>query len=115
MQDVFPGIIKKLPKLDFGIPGLTVHSDRTPSGTVWFVSAEREVEFPEHAHGAQWTIVVAGRCRLTFDGQTKEYAKGDTYTIPASVPHRITLFPGYAEVDWVADEAPGEIEEAAEP
>lgn len=53
MNKIFPDIIDKVPSRDYGIEGLTVHVDHTSTGTVYFVSAEKEVPFPEHAHAAQ--------------------------------------------------------------
>ena len=38
-----------------------------------------------------------------MNGETKIYRKGDTYRLPANVPHQITLGAGYAEVDYVDD------------
>lgn len=43
-----------------------------------------------------------------MDGETKIYTKGDTYVIPAEKEHRITLFAGYSEVDYVDDPHDGE-------
>ena len=100
---MFPGIIKKVPLRDYGIPGLEVSADHTSTGTVYFVSATREVEFPTHSHAEQWTVVIGGECRLTMNGATKVFRAGETYRIPAGVPHQITLGAGYSEVDYVDD------------
>lgn len=103
MQRFFHEIIDKVPTRDYGIEGLTVHVDHTSTGTVYFVSAEKEVVFPEHSHAAQWTIVVTGSCSFTANGETKIYKAGDTYLIPAGLKHQITLHAGYSEVDYVDD------------
>ena len=105
---MFPEIIKKVPVRDYGIDGLTTHVDHTPTGTVYFVTAEKEVVFPEHAHAAQWTIVVSGSCTFTTNGETKTYGAGETYYIPAGLKHQITLHAGYSEVDYVDDPRDGE-------
>ena len=68
-----------------------------------YASAEKEVVFPLHSHAEQWTIVVSGECRLSMDGKVKTYRAGETYLIPAGVPHQITLGAGYSEVDYVDD------------
>jgi len=101
--DMFPDIIDKVPLRDYRLEGLTVHADHTSTGTVYFVSAAREVVFPTHAHAAQWTVVVSGECRFTMNGETRICKAGDTYLIPAGVPHQITLGAGYSEVDYVDD------------
>ena len=101
-------IIKKVPRRDYGMEGLEVHVDHTTTGTVYFVSAEKEVVFPEHSHAAQWTIVVSGSCTFTADGESKIYSAGETYFIPAGLKHQITLHAGYSEVDYVDDPLDGE-------
>ena len=105
---MFADIIKKVPSRDYGIDGLEVHVDHTSTGTVYFVSAAKEVVFPEHAHAAQWTIVVSGSCTFTADGESKIYSAGETYFIPAGLRHQITLHAGYSEVDYVDDPLDGE-------
>ena len=92
---MFADIIKKVPSRDYGIDGLEVHVDHTSTGTVYFVSAAKEVAFPEHAHAAQWTIVVSGSCTFTANGESKIYSAG--------LRHQITLHAGYSEVDYVDD------------
>ena len=88
---MFPDFIRKVPMRDYGIDGLEVHADHTSTGTVYFVSAAKEVPFPTHSHAAQWSIVVSGECRLTMDGITRTFKAGDTYRIPAGAVHQITL------------------------
>lgn len=105
---MFHDIIKKVPRRDYGIDGLEVHVDHTTTGTVYFVSAQKEVAFPEHAHAAQWTIVVTGSCTFTADGKSTTYNAGETYFIPAGLKHQITLHAGYSEVDYVDDPRDGE-------
>ncbi|MBO5589187.1 MAG: cupin domain-containing protein [Anaerovibrio sp.] len=97
MSAVFPDIIDKVPVRDYGIDGLSVHVDHTSTGTVYFVSAEKEVPFPEHSHAAQWTVVVSGKCLFTANGETKTYQQGDTYFIPAGLnfPFGSHIFPYY--------------------
>ncbi|MBQ9453733.1 MAG: cupin domain-containing protein [Desulfovibrio sp.] len=87
MAAFFHDIIGKVPTRDYGIEGLTVHVDHTSTGTVYFVSAEKEVTFPEHSHAAQWTAVISGKCLFTANGETKTYQQGETYFIPAGLKH----------------------------
>lgn len=107
-MSIFPDIIGKIPSREYGIDGLEVHVDHTSMGTVYFVSAAKDVAFPEHSHAAQWTVVVSGECRFTANGTTTVYKQGDTYCIPAGLKHQITLCAGYAEVDYVDDPHDGE-------
>lgn len=108
---MFPDIIKKIPARDYKIDGLEVHVDHTKTGTIYFVSAEKEVVFPLHNHAAQWTIVISGSCTFTANGETKTYNTGETYFIPAGLKHQITLHAGYSEFDYVDDPLDGEIGE----
>ena len=39
----------------------------------------RGVEVPEHAHGAQWGVVLEGWVEFTIGGETQTYRRGDTY------------------------------------
>ena len=40
------------------------------------------VEVPEHAHGAQWGVVLEGAVEFTIGGETRTYRRGDTYFVP---------------------------------
>lgn len=61
------------------------------------------VEVPEHAHGAQWGVVLAGEVEFTIGVETTTYRRGDTFFVPADVPHRATISPGYVGIDVFAD------------
>ena len=100
MENPFPPFVFDLPQKDYGFDGLTVHADHSAIGETYFVFAEKELHFPENAHGAQWTVVISGKCDFTADGKTTSYKKGDTYYILTGLKHQITLYPGYAEVDY---------------
>lgn len=108
MNNIFPNIIKAIPERDYGIEGLTVHVDHTKQGTIYFVHAKKDIEFPEHSHEEQWTVVLSGKCTLSMNGETKIYQQGDTYIIPSGMKHQITLHAGYSEVDYVNDPHDGE-------
>ncbi len=107
-SQAFPSFIRSITPKDYGIPGLEVHYAHTPQGTMWWVRADREVEFPVHEHARQWTVVVAGSCTLTINGESHTYHQGETYIIPGHTPHQITLHAGYAEVDYVDDPHDGD-------
>lgn len=104
MKYPFPDFVKKLPVKDYGLPGLIVHADKSALGEIYFAYAEQKTIFPEHTHGAQWTVVISGKCDFTSNGRTVTYNQGDTYLIHAGQKHQITLYPGYAEMDYVLDE-----------
>ena len=107
MKNPFPEFVKRLPLRDYGMPGLVVHVDTSALGETFFVVAEKEIVFPEHAHGAQFTMVVNGSCDFTADGWTVTYSKGDSYYIPEGKKHQITLHQGYAEMNYVLNVGTG--------
>ena len=107
-KELFTQIIKNIPSVDYGLKGLEVHRSHTKEGTMYFVTAHEEIEFPVHSHAEQWTVVLSGVCTYTANGETKVYKKGDIYTIPTNTPHKITLHKGYSEIDYVDDPNDGE-------
>ena len=60
-------------------------------------------DLPEHAHGAQWGVVLRGSVDFTIGGETRTYGPGETYSIPAGVPHSAFMHPGTAGIDVFAD------------
>lgn len=76
---------------------------QAPDGIAMFYELPDGAEVPEHAHGAQWGVVLAGRVDFTIGGETTMYERGDTFSIPAGVPHRAVIHPGYAGIDVFAD------------
>ena len=62
------------------------------------------VEVPEHAHGAQWGVVLEGSIEFTIGGETRTYRRGDTYYVP-DVGRRTapSSRPGYVGIDVFAD------------
>jgi hypothetical protein len=58
---------------------------------------------PEHAHGAQWGVVLEGAIDFTIDGETRTYSAGDTYFVPDGAAHSAVIHPGYVGIDVFAD------------
>ena len=54
---------------------------------------------PEHQHGALWGTLVHGSLELTIDGETRTYAPGDSWNIPAGAPHAAKLKAGSLAID----------------
>ena len=61
---------------------------------------DKDVDLPEHFHESQWGIVFEGKIKLTIDGITKTYTKGDRYYIPKGVKHSGKIFTGYADMTF---------------
>jgi quercetin dioxygenase-like cupin family protein len=68
-----------------------------------FYSMDHDVDVPEHAHGPQWGVVLAGTMEMTIAGETRTYSKGDTYDVPDGAPHAVRIRAGYRGVDVFAD------------
>jgi quercetin dioxygenase-like cupin family protein len=95
----FPQMIKDLPKADIPFMGVTGWISQAADHQVVFMEIEAIGKVKEHAHGAQWGIVVEGEMDLTIAGDTKTYEKGDSYYIPGGVLHSAE----FKKKTWVID------------
>lgn len=98
MSKVFPDIVTQLPEGGLGIEGLRIYVSHSDTHEVWFLETDVELDYPAHAHKAQWGIVLEGKMELTIFGQTKPYSKGDRYFIPEGAEHSIKMHEGYSEI-----------------
>ena len=59
------------------------------------------IDVPEHSHpNEQLGFILQGKLRFTIGGETRELGPGDTYCIPADVPHQASTGPeGCVAVD----------------
>jgi|PersoiStandDraft_1058852.scaffolds.fasta_scaffold289572_1 mannose-6-phosphate isomerase-like protein (cupin superfamily) len=99
----FPDFIRKLPEADIpyaGLRGMLAQGDR---GQMVFNEADTEVDVVEHSHGEQWGVVLEGRVDFIIRGQKQSYYAGDSYYIPAGVPHGVTFHPGARSLDFFSD------------
>jgi len=98
----FTTLITGLPQADIPVEGVRA----------WILAAEgRQIAFfdidpigavAEHTHEEQWGIVVEGEMSLTIGGVTKVYRQGDSYRIPAGVPHGATFASHFRAIDVFA-------------
>lgn len=103
MKKEFPEFIKGLTQADLPIEGLRGWVLQSESGQVLFNESEIKLVIPEHKHGDQWGIVVAGRIELIIGGEQNTFVQGDSYFIPANTPHSAVIYPGFRAVDYFAD------------
>ena len=96
----FPGPIHKLPEADAPFPGITMRLLQGPTASATFVEAREEARVPEHAHGAQWGIVVDGELLLKIGGETRILRRGDEYFVPPGIRHAATLKAGSRVIDF---------------
>ena len=100
MKTIFPEAIEKLPLANIPLDGLTAFLSQGPEHQILFMDFDKDVDLPEHAHDAQFGIVLEGRIDLTIDGEKKSYYKGDRYYIPSGVKHFGKIYAGYADVTF---------------
>lgn len=93
-ESFFADIITSLPRADVPIPGIKAYLFQGEDKQLVFMEFAEEVDVPEHSHAAQWGAVLKGEIALTVGGETNTYRPGDTYFIPAGVPHRARISAG---------------------
>jgi quercetin dioxygenase-like cupin family protein len=102
-EPYFPEFIRALPQPDGPLQGLEAWMLQTDQAMGMFFELPDGVVVPEHAHGAQWGVVLEGSLEFTIGGETKVYGPGDTYFIGAGVAHSAVIHPGYVGIDVFAD------------
>lgn len=105
MASPYPPIIADLPEADIPMAGVRGWLLQGASRQAVFFELPPGSVVPEHAHGAQWGVVIQGEIDLTIAGVRRTYRKGDTYEIPAGALHS-ALCPGGALIlDLFSDAA----------
>lgn len=101
----FPDFIAALPGLELPFPEDVVQCSamRSEGGLVVFFTFLKEMELPTHSHGAQWGVVVEGEIAFTIGGETRTCRPGDSYDIPAGVPHGARIAAGTRVIDVFAE------------
>jgi quercetin dioxygenase-like cupin family protein len=100
LSDVFTEQITKLPKIV--VPGgVTIYLAKAETQVVYFLTAAEDLDYPAHAHAAQFAVVLEGCIEITTSEGTKSYGKGDRYCLPAGMEHCAKLHAGFAEMSIV--------------
>jgi quercetin dioxygenase-like cupin family protein len=99
----FADFIRALPMVDSPLASLRGWMQQTGQALTMFYEIPAGVDVPEHAHGAQWGVVLAGSVDFTIGGETTTYGRGDTYYVPDGVPHSAVIHPGFVGIDVFAD------------
>jgi len=100
MSKVFPAPIRKLPKADIPMEGLTAFLSQSRSHQVLFMEFERDVDLPEHSHHAQVGFVLEGKIELVIGGEKHCFTKGDRYYIPDGAKHSAKIYAGYVDITF---------------
>ncbi|KYK22173.1 hypothetical protein AYK25_07465 [Thermoplasmatales archaeon SM1-50] len=101
--DLFPEIIKSLPEADIAFKGVRGWISQGKDHQIVFFDIEPVGKIPEHAHKAQWGIVIDGEMDLTIGSITKTYKKGDSYYIPHGVVHSAVFKTRTRALDFFTD------------
>lgn len=99
----FAEFIRALPLVDSPLASLRGWMLQTRQALAMFYEIPDGVDVPEHAHGAQWGVVLEGSVEFTIGGVATTYGRGDTYYVPDSVAHSAVIHPGFVGIDVFAD------------
>ncbi|SHJ47111.1 Cupin domain-containing protein [Desulfatibacillum alkenivorans DSM 16219] len=99
----YPDFVRTLPEIDIPVEGVRGWLLQGANQQVVFFDLPKGLAIPEHSHGEQWGMVIAGKIDLTIGGETKTYGPGDYYHIPAGTPHSALFLERSAAMDYFAD------------
>ena len=99
----YPEVIRRLPEADIPFKGVRGWILQGLNHQVVFMDIEPVGEVAEHTHGEQWGVVIDGEMDLTIGGETRLCRKGDSYHIPAEVPHSATFRMRVKAIDFFTD------------
>jgi quercetin dioxygenase-like cupin family protein len=107
MTNPYPPIICDLPQADLppALEGARGWLLQGQSRQAVFFELPPGTTVPEHAHGAQWGVVLEGELELTVAGHARSLRRGDRYEIPAGAPHSAVCPKGALVLDLFADPA----------
>ena len=94
----FPQFIRGLPGVAVPFEGVTGFLLQGESQQVAFLEFETDVDVPEHSHNAQWELVIDGEVELTMEGRTDTYRAGQSFYVPAGIPHGAIVRAGYRSI-----------------
>jgi quercetin dioxygenase-like cupin family protein len=102
MTEFFPPFLRRLPAPRSPV-AMDAHIVPSEHVLTMFYEFHEDLEVPEHAHGAQWGVVLVGEMELEISGRAATYRRGDTYYVPDGARHVARLRAGYKGIDVFAD------------
>ncbi|MEO8290713.1 MAG: cupin domain-containing protein [Gaiellaceae bacterium] len=74
-----------------GVVGRAIHGERITLGVI---ELEPDSIVPEHSHeNEQLGIVISGSVKFRVGDETRDLGPGETWSIPAKVPHEVVTGP----------------------
>ena len=83
----YPEFIKALPQADLPMQGVNGYILGGPTAQGVFFEIPAGSVVPEHSHGDQWGVVLAGEIEFTVEGEMRHCKTGDSYYVPAGAVH----------------------------
>lgn len=100
MNTVFPAPIIALPEADIPIKGAKGYLSQGDGHQIIYMHFSEDVELVEHAHRAQWGIILDGKVDLDIGGVMRTYGKGQNYFVPDGVKHHGHIYAGLVVVEY---------------
>jgi quercetin dioxygenase-like cupin family protein len=100
MSSIFPAPILALPEADVPVKGVKAYLSQGDSHQIIYMHFSEDVDLPEHAHAAQWGIIIDGKVDLDIGGVMRTYGKGQNYYVPPGVKHHGHIYAGLAVVEY---------------
>jgi quercetin dioxygenase-like cupin family protein len=101
--NAYPEMITRLAQANIPLDGVRGWISQAVDHQVVFFDIDPIGVVPPHSHGEQWGIVVEGEMELTIGDETRRYGPGDSYHIPAGVPHGAKFLSHFRAIDVFAD------------
>ncbi|KPK75316.1 MAG: cupin [Phycisphaerae bacterium SM23_30] len=100
MPEIFPEMIKNLPKADIALSGIKAYLSQGKNHQILFMEFAEDAEVPPHSHQSQWGIVLEGKIDLVIEQEKRTYGKGDRYFIAEGAEHSAKIYAGYADITF---------------
>lgn len=95
---VFPEFLDKLARFDFPEEDGWARS-LSDGGQMLLFTEPNGGSSDDLSEGAEWGLILEGRCDITVDGATTSYGPGESYLIPGGVPNHKANHPGLIAID----------------
>lgn len=98
MSGRYPDRIRSLPLYDGRFDAYKLAAE---GADVLFASYPAGTHIPAHCHDTDnYGVIIRGELSLTIGGQTRRYAAGDWYHVPAHAPHSASFAEETDEIEF---------------